>query len=178
MLPWILRCLALGLALGLGACSPRPAPGTVGLARPPYDAAKSKAEDLVEADQVRANLNELRARRGRSAALPFPVVDGYLADAKKRIERGRDPSRALDAALQTAADEGDRDIRCWSLVTHDLNAVKFPSTLLTSRDLHAGITVIHRQATDGTARDEYIVLVAMSVDYLEQSGPVKSGDEQ
>jgi hypothetical protein len=56
--------------------------------------------------------------------------------------------------------------------------VKFPPVLINSPDLHAGIAVIHRLATDRTARDEFIVLVAMSVDYLKQSGPAEREEEQ
>src|SRR5262249_54028498 len=143
-----------------------------------YDAEHPKPQSEMDADRVRAHLTELRLRRGRSAVMPFPVVDGYLADAKRRIEKSRDPRRALEDALQSAADDGERDIRYWSLVTRDLHAVQFPATLVDTPDLHAGIVVMHVWPGDGTAGDEFIVLIAMSVDYLKQSGPAGREEEE
>jgi hypothetical protein len=128
------------------------------------------SEEQEDKEYLLSQLTARRTQANRSPVLRFPVAEGYLANAKRRIARGASPQIALESALQVAADEGDRDLSYWFLPVDTLSSFDFPRDIVEASDLHIAIEVVHRRDPTDSSRDRYIVMFVMSRDGIRQTG--------
>jgi hypothetical protein len=122
---------------------------------------RSLAFDVAAAARIRANLTALRARAGRPPAGTFAVAEPLLRHARLRILAGHPPDIVLDDELQLAADNGERDIRYWSVKTVTPDTVRFPDQLVRSPRLNVAIVVVTAPAEPPDVPATY-VLFAMA----------------
>jgi hypothetical protein len=116
-------------------------------------------DDTADIQQVRQRISDLRFMKGRQPAVPFTVAQIHLEEAKKRIAEGRNVVAALEHAVESAADEGERDINYWHLEVDRLEDLPIPASLLQPPRLSIAIAVL-RHAADQHPR--YLVLLATS----------------
>jgi hypothetical protein len=122
---------------------------------------RSLAFDAAAAARIRASLTALRAHEGRPPAGTFVVAEPLLRHARLRILAGHPPDIVLEDELQLAADNGERDIRYWSVKATTPDAVRFPRQLVRSRRLNVAIVVVTAPAEPPDVPTTY-VLFAMA----------------
>jgi hypothetical protein len=110
---------------------------------------RALAADVADADRIRANLTALRARYGRPPAGTFVVAEPMLQRARVRILAGHPPNVVLEDQMQLAADNGERDIACWSIDASSADSVRFPVKLVKSRRANVAIVVVRGFPAEG-----------------------------
>lgn len=151
--------LALLVSTAAIACAETGA--TRGRAEDPEEEERSLAADIAAAARIRATLTALRAKVGRPPAGTFVVAEPLLRRARSRILKGHPPDIVLEDELQLAADNGERDIRYWSVKAATPDAVSFPRQLVRSRRLNVAIMVV-RSSAEPPDVPETVVLFAMA----------------
>jgi hypothetical protein len=122
---------------------------------------RSLAFDVAAAARIRASLTALRARGGLPPAGTFVVAEPLLRHARLRILAGHPADIVLDDEMQLAANNGERDIRSWSVKTVTPDAVRFPNQLVRSPRLNVAIVVVTSAAEPPDVPTTY-VLFAMA----------------
>jgi hypothetical protein len=106
-------------------------------------------------------LTAVRARAGLPPAGTFVVAEPLLRHARPRILAGHPADIVLDDEVQLAADNGERDIRYWSVKAVTPDEVRFPSQLMRSPRLNVAIVVVTSAAEPPDVPTTY-VLFAMA----------------
>ena len=125
---------------------------------------RSLAFDVAAATRIRASLTAVRARGGLPPAGTFVVGEPLLRHARLRILAGHPPDIVLDDELQLAADNGERDIRCWSVTAVTPDAVRFPDQLVRSPRLNVAIVVVTSPAEPPEVPTTYVLFAMVEPD--------------
>jgi hypothetical protein len=119
-------------------------------------------DDPRDVERVVERLTALRARQGRPAAHRLTSAEPDIAAAARRVAaEGRDPTDALNDALETTAERTHGSVRGWWVDAAKLDELELPAELLQAPTLNLAIAVTHYRR-EGEPWTRYVVVLVVA----------------
>jgi hypothetical protein len=156
------RQLAVGTVAGGGGGGGGGGPRALGAVFGTYTPFDGR-DDPGDVQRVLQRLADLRARQGRGApARLSSSVEGDVSAAAHRIASdGRDPTSALNDALEATAARTHGAVRGWWVDADKLDQVELPPEILQAPVLHVAVAVSHYRRKD-EPWTRYVVVIVVA----------------